>query len=144
MKNILMVLMSVLSILPSVGSAADITSVSLSTSSDLAVASSSVNFKVDYPGLGKNAVCSIELKLSAHTFATPRELQNVLVVEETFDNREMPIEYVDSKTGTMALQLGLYVTAFSISTRDGRPLREVLAENGIFDHDLTLHGQGCP
>lgn len=143
MKKIFVVLVSILSILPSIGRGAETTPISLSTAFDLAIDSSSAHFRVDYPGLGENAVCSIELKVSPHRFVTANGLQNILIVEETFEDQLIPIKIANSKTAVIELKLGLYVTAFSVSTRDGRSLREVLADLGLYEADLILHGQRC-
>jgi hypothetical protein len=144
MKNIFVVLVTILSILPSLSKAAGTTPVSLSTAFDLAIKSSSAHFRVDYPGLGDDGVCSVELRVSPFRFVTANGLENDLIVEETFEDQPIPIKIADSKTAVIELELGRYVTAFLVSTRDGRSLREVLADRGLYEGDLILHGQRCP
>lgn len=144
MKSLFVVMFSVLTLLPSVGYTASAVSIKLSSAVDLTINAPSAEFRVDYPGLGEKAVCSLGLKLDPSVFNTVDVLPQIFEVTEVFSNEVLPITEVNKKISKVDLQLGLYVTIVSISTRDGRTLREVLNENGIYKNHLILVGNPCP
>lgn len=147
MKKLLVILTGAFLTLTSTAQAKDLNPVHTVTleskAIDLAVDSNSAHFRVNYPGLGDHAVCSLDLRLKPSIFVISENLNDVLVVEETFDQQVVPLKIVDSKTANIELQQRLYVTQVSISTRDGRTLREALEELGIYKRNLVLVARGC-
>ncbi|AZZ37037.1 hypothetical protein CIK05_09610 [Bdellovibrio sp. qaytius] len=148
MKTLLVILTGALLTLPLTGHSSELApskTITLTTKPvDLSINNPSAHFVVNYPGLGTMAVCALDLKLSLANFARAQDLNDVLIVEETFDHEIVPLEPLDSKIATIELKRGLYVTGISISTRDGRNLREALRDMGIFKGNLQLAGRGCP
>lgn len=145
MKALLTIAFSVFAALPSFGNTAEAitNNIDLSSQVNLTIDAPSANFRVDYPGLGEKAVCSLGLKLKQGVFTTVRNLQDILNVKEEFSNETLQIAISDDRTGEIALQRNLYVTIVSISTRNGRTLKEVLNAEGIYHNSLVVVGNPC-
>ena len=147
MKKLLVILTGTLLTLTSTAQARNVDPVHIVTLNskaiDLAINSESAHFRVNYPGLGDQAVCSLELQVSPFNYVSSDGLNDVLVVEETFSHQVTPLKIVDSKSASIELERNLYVTQVSISTRDGRTLREALKDLGIYKGYLKLVGGGC-
>lgn len=145
MKKLLVILTGTLLTLTSTAQARNpVHTVTLASKAiDLAINSKSAHFRVNYPGLGNRAVCSLELQVSPYNYVSSAGLNDLLVVEETFAHQVVPLKIVDSKSASIELERNLYVTQVSISTRDGRTLREALKDLGIYKGYLKLVGRGC-
>ena len=144
MKNILMIVAAALTLTSTVQAREDAYTLTLDSHPfDISINSEAIHFRVDYPGLGAKAVCSLELQVAPNAFQTSDVLNKILVVEETFDHEVKDLVLVDPKTAKIDLPLNLYVTQVSISTRDGGTLRQVLKDNGLRIGQLNVVARGC-
>lgn len=146
MNKVFLVLISLISKLHSVGAIATPISeaqpVYNSTVLDLAVDASAVHLRVDYPGFGENNICGLKLTVSDFRYQTSNNLGHILTVTNEFARAQMALALPNSKTALIQLWGG-YVAVVTISTTDGRTLREALKDLNLFEGDLLLTPKIC-
>lgn len=110
---------------------------------DLSIDAPDAAFRVNYTGLGKNSVCSLEIKLSPSSKSNIRRVLNLLKFTELFESGEVSAAVLSPRKAIIGLPLDVYVTSVLVSLRYTGTLRSELQRIGIDPGQLTISGRGC-
>lgn len=99
---------------------------------------------VNYPGASISGVCGLEIIADSYWRGVPMDkLLDQLNVTKIFSEQATDVQVVSSTVIRIGLIIGTYVDSVSISTKDGRPLDQVIRETLGHQQTLILRPHSC-